>query len=236
MPTYRAFFERLNFGVSPPLKQTADVIFHTDISDEDATCEAFDAVIWAAMWEQNSHWTNPAGPACLTTGWSSVMLRGKVECIDADALASLAWHTKLQGWLIADGATVTDDPDLAYHYSPTELIALEANKPVGQRSVIQSKLISEIYGKHGDNDSRITLQLIQDTFIRWGYGPEELSIVHVDRASSECAGHTLHFHLPPASDGPAGLPPAQEYERRVSWAWRFVHECGGSWTLAESEE
>lgn len=68
--------------LNPPLKQTADVAFKTNIPfDDEHLCE-FETVAWAAMWEQNPHWSNPDGLFDGVSGWSSVMGGNKFECID----------------------------------------------------------------------------------------------------------------------------------------------------------
>lgn len=73
MKTYKTKFERINFGYSPPLCQTADVVFQTDIPFEDGHLEEFECVVWDAMWKQNPHWKDPEGPLPDRAGWSSVL-------------------------------------------------------------------------------------------------------------------------------------------------------------------
>ena len=70
---YKSFFERINFGFNPPLKQTADVVFCTDIPFDDEHIEEFEKVKWKAMWEQNPQWRNPSSPIGNGAGWSSVL-------------------------------------------------------------------------------------------------------------------------------------------------------------------
>lgn len=64
---WRTYFERINFNFAPQVKQTADVVFETEIPFDDDHLGAFEEAAWKAMWEQNPHWTNPQG------GWSSVL-------------------------------------------------------------------------------------------------------------------------------------------------------------------
>ena len=66
MTQYRTSFSRINFYYSPPLVQSADVVFDTDIPFEDDYLAEFEAVAWDAMWQQNPHWGTVGG-------WSSVM-------------------------------------------------------------------------------------------------------------------------------------------------------------------
>jgi hypothetical protein len=70
---YRTQFERLNFGYNPPLRQTADVVFETDIPFDDEHLEEFESAAWAAVWKQNPHWQDPTGPIDGRPGWSSVL-------------------------------------------------------------------------------------------------------------------------------------------------------------------
>jgi len=74
MARYRTNFHRINFGFSPPLIQTADVVFDTEIpNDHDECLEEFEEAAWAEMWVQNPHWKNAKGPLSSGTGWSSVL-------------------------------------------------------------------------------------------------------------------------------------------------------------------
>lgn len=73
MAFYKAFFERVNFGFKPAIKQTAEVIFETDIPYENESLDEFCDVMWKAVWEQNPHWHDPYSPIKNTTGWSSVL-------------------------------------------------------------------------------------------------------------------------------------------------------------------
>ena len=70
---YRCSFERINFDFDPPLKQTADVVFESDFTqDEDHLGDLVDAG-WDAMWKQNPQWQDPSSPIAGYSGWSSVM-------------------------------------------------------------------------------------------------------------------------------------------------------------------
>jgi len=82
MATYKAFFERINFGFKPAIKQTAEVLFQTDIPYENETLDEFCEVMWKAVWEQNPHWHDPSSPLEKTAGWSSVMGGHKIEKIE----------------------------------------------------------------------------------------------------------------------------------------------------------
>src|SRR5262249_3740620 len=82
------------------------------------------------------------------------------------------------------------------------------------------------------------LQIVRTTWVLWGYGPRKSSSTHVDRAIVRFGPDdwmTLEFELPRQA---SALPPPQEYERRVSYGWRWEHEngAGHSWCLAESIE
>ncbi len=78
MKTYRARFERINFGYDPVLKQTADVVFSTDIPHDNDHIDEFEKCMWENMWSQNWHWKNPCGPLIGRPGWSSVLFENKV--------------------------------------------------------------------------------------------------------------------------------------------------------------
>lgn len=81
MARYRTHFERIHFGYNPPLEQTADVVFDTEIPFDDDHLGEFEEVAWAAMREQNPHWRNSVGPVPGDGGWSSVGGGHKYECI-----------------------------------------------------------------------------------------------------------------------------------------------------------
>ena len=78
MARYKTTFERLNFGFNPPLRQSADVVFDTDIPFEDSHLEAFEEVMRRAMIKQNPHWKNHNGPV-KGMGWSSILGGHKIE-------------------------------------------------------------------------------------------------------------------------------------------------------------
>ena len=80
MSRYKVYCERLNFGFHPALKQTADVVFDTDVPCDDDHIEMWEKELWKAIWEQNPHWLNPKGPVAGAAGWSSVFpFRDKPE-------------------------------------------------------------------------------------------------------------------------------------------------------------
>jgi hypothetical protein len=229
MPYYRTHFERLNFGVSPALKQTADVMFHTDLTD----VADIDAMAWEAMREQNPHWNNPAGPACLANGWSSVMGGNAIERMDSDTVLSLAWHCGLAGWLMPDETTLTMDPDLAGRFSPLQVLALNKKYPGERSPAVQALLVLEVYGTAGNKQTRATLQIVHESFVLWGYGPQGTGAVHIEKAGVKIQGHYLPFELPDAS---GTLPLPQVYETRTCYGWRFIQaHVADSWKLADSE-
>lgn len=73
MKTYRTYFERFNFGYNPPLKQTSDVVFKTNIPYDDEHMEEFDKVMWKALRKQNPQWNKYEGPLPGDMGWSSIL-------------------------------------------------------------------------------------------------------------------------------------------------------------------
>lgn len=79
MTVWRTQFERIDFDFDPPLKQTADVVFETDVPFEDEHLEEFDTVAWQAMWKQNPQWKNSEPPLEGYSGWSSVLGGHKFE-------------------------------------------------------------------------------------------------------------------------------------------------------------
>ena len=82
MKTYKAKFERINFGYKPSLNQSADVLFQTDIPFDNEHITEFEEACWAAMWKQNPHWENPEGPLPDRAGWSSVLGVGSIEEVE----------------------------------------------------------------------------------------------------------------------------------------------------------
>jgi len=234
MALYRTSFERINFGISPPLKQTADVLVCTDIPDDDEHLEAFINAVWTAMWEQNPHWANPNGPAGATTGWSSVLWDRKVTPVDEVANMALAWHIGHRAWLKPDETTPTVDPDEAGRFNMKQIAALQARHPGERYSQIMPKRVLELYDSEGKPlCNNFKLQIRRDEFVLWGYGPRK---DHFNLAlavkSFKFAGFDMEdkFELPKSYGGSA----AQEYERKVCWAWRLHHE--DRWTFAESPE
>lgn len=81
MPTYRTSAKRINFGFTPALIQSADVVFSTNIPFENETIEEFEAVAWKEILKQNPHWKKAEGPVKGKSGWSSVIPSGKYEKI-----------------------------------------------------------------------------------------------------------------------------------------------------------
>ena len=77
MTMYRTLFYRLHCGFDPPLRQESEVLVVTDIPYEDGHLGEFEAALWEAMWVQNPHWKNPAGPNGTDKGWSSVLHNAK---------------------------------------------------------------------------------------------------------------------------------------------------------------
>lgn len=72
MTIWRTQFERFNAGFDPLLKQTADVVFETDIILKENIKEFHD-VARKAMWEQNPHWKDSSFPLEGYSDWSPVM-------------------------------------------------------------------------------------------------------------------------------------------------------------------
>lgn len=234
MPRYRTTFERINFGITPPLKQTADVVFETDAPFTDATSRGFTEAAWAECFKQNPHWSDPSGPSGIPTGWSSVLGGSRFEPVDEAANASVAWHIPSASWLKDDGVTPTIDVDEAGRFSQAQIIELQKSNPGERYSMVQPKLLSEVYGPNGERKNRLKLQIVHADFVIWGYGPRSSARERMELATTHCAGLDFEFELPKAS---AGQLPAQEYERRRSWAWRFGNfgdNC--CWALVDSKE
>jgi hypothetical protein len=234
MALYRTSFERINFGISPPLKQSADVLFSTDIPFEDEHLEAFTEVMWSAMWEQNPHWANPQGPAGATTGWSSVLWNHKIDQVDEVANLAIAWHIDHRAWLMADETTPTNDPDEAGRFNLKQMAALQDRYPGERYSKIMPKKVSELYDPEGKPlCHNCKLQIRRDEYVFWGYGPRKdhynmgLAVKRIN-----FAGFTMEeaFELPKSYGGDE----PQEYERKVCWAWRLHSE--ERWKFAESPE
>lgn len=234
MALYRTSFERINFGISPPLKQTADVLVCTDIPWEDEHIEAFSEAVWAAMWEQNPHWTNPAGPTGSTTGWSSVLWNRTVTPVDEVANLALAWHIDHRAWLMADETTPTHDPDEAGRFNLEQMAALQARHPGERYSKIMPKKVSELYDSEGKPDCQsCKLQIRRDEYVFWGYGPRKTHYnmgLAVKRINFAGFNMDEEFKLPKSYGGDE----PQEYERKVCWAWRLHPE--ERWQFAESPE
>lgn len=85
MTLWRTRFERINFGYDPVLYQMADVVFKCSLTEKEArlsngspqddnSITKLSDAAWKAVWEQNPHWEDPAGPTKkISDGWSSVM-------------------------------------------------------------------------------------------------------------------------------------------------------------------
>lgn len=236
MPLYRAKFERINFSISPPAKQTADVVFETDIPFENESLETFEESMWTAMWEQNPHWKAPAGPKCLPSGWSSVFGGREVELVPDLATLSFAWHIPSQAWLKADGVATTVDVDEAGRVAAPELVKLQERYPGERYPMVMANKVLDAYNEDGTPHTFSPFQLRKDLYVLWGYGARppghglNLTAPNVSPASmpSGIAGIKLDFKL--SRHG----PDAQEYERKVSWAWRLFPDQG--WQLASSPE
>ena len=90
MAIWRKAFERISFDFDPPVKQTADVVFETDIPFDDDHIVEFEEAAWGAMWEQNPHWADDklCKPHPDFAGFSSVLSKGPyVEVKDNPELA-----------------------------------------------------------------------------------------------------------------------------------------------------
>ncbi len=81
MARYKSHFERINYGFSPPLIQSADVVFDTDIPNTNDHIEDFEEAAWDAVWKQNPHWADPKAPVEDCAGWSSVIGGTRYELI-----------------------------------------------------------------------------------------------------------------------------------------------------------
>jgi len=79
MAVWRTQFERINFDFDPALRQTADVVFETDIPFDDDHLGDFESAAWDAMWTQNPHWKDYSAPLKGYSGWSSVLGGHKYE-------------------------------------------------------------------------------------------------------------------------------------------------------------
>ena len=214
MGMYIAKFERINFGVRPALKQTADVFLQTDIPFEDKHLQQFEAELWKALWEQNPHWANPLGPAGVPSGWSSVMGGRDITVVDESSNLSLVWHCPTRCWLQQDGVTTTIYADEAGRFNFEEVLALEAQYPGASRPDVMSNLVETILPQvNQDEGARLQIHF-DEFFAREGSHRAERPIDLFERR--------------------AGLiDPA-----KGKWAWQFT-QAGGScsgWTLADSEE
>lgn len=236
MPLYKHTFERTNFGVTPPLKQSADVLLQTTIPFDDANIDAFEEAFWAAAYKQNPHWQDSAGPLGSPMGWSSVMTKGPIVCLDALSNLSFAWYIPAEAWLKADGASTTEDIEDAGRFSPEELIELQQRYPGERYSMVMANLVSAYFDKDGTPLHMPDFHLRYDDFVLWGYGPDATTAraaLAVSRINLVSTGRFEYpFELPESNNSPEHAP--QEYSRCRSWGWRFGQD--GSWKLAASRE
>ncbi len=235
MALYRANFERTNHSVTPPLKQTADVLLQTDIPFDDEHLEAFEAALWEAMWTQNPHWADSSGPKGLAKGWSSVMGGRSIELIPDDVTRSFAWYIPARAWLLADGESTTEDIELAARFSNDEVLALQERYPGERYSMVMPKPVREVFDENGKSVySSPAFEVCFDDWVMWNYGERTPGHDRVAPAQDrmEIAGRVISrsFKLP----SPIGGKAPQEYERKRSWAWRLFRD--DSWKLAESVE
>lgn len=83
MTVWRTQFERMNFDFDPTLKQVADVVFESDVvNNNDEHYGTLSGAAWDAMWEQNPQWKDPSSPLDGFAGWSSVMGGHKFEKVE----------------------------------------------------------------------------------------------------------------------------------------------------------
>ena len=82
-------FERANFEFEQPLRQTADVLFRSDLADTDENIAELEEQAYAAMWQQNPHWKNYDGPLEEYGGWSSVLTVGGRRLVEEQPLEDL---------------------------------------------------------------------------------------------------------------------------------------------------
>jgi hypothetical protein len=235
MALYRANFERFNYSVTPPLKQTADVVLQTDIPFDDEHLEAFEAALWDAMWTQNPHWADSNGPKGLAKGWSSVMGGHRIELIQDGITRSFAWYIPARAWLLADGESTTEDVEQAARFSNEEILALQERYPGERYSMVMPKPVREVFDENGKSVySGPAFELCFDDWVLWNYGNRAPGYDRVAPAQSRMviAGRVFSrsFKLP----APLGGNAPQEYERKRAWAWRLFRD--DSWKLAASPE
>lgn len=74
---YKVKFYRVNLAVEPIMRQETDVIFRTNLQEDD---NRFEEKMWKEMWKQNPAWLLSHGPSTINfAGWSSVMYEGPIE-------------------------------------------------------------------------------------------------------------------------------------------------------------
>lgn len=236
MPLYRTNFERFNFSITPPLAQRADVLLKTDVPFDSDNMDEFEEALWAALWAQNPHWEKSDAPLGLASGWSSVIGGHKIELVPDNATLSLAWHITQDGWLKADGKTMTVEPDEAGRFSADQVIELQSQYPGERYSMVQGKLYSEVYTLEGASPKDCVLQLHYDEFVIWGFGPRaDAGLQEVSKLQQGSSPFVLKFKLPKPTKY---RQDPQEYERKKCWAWRFIYNgmgLGVPWCVAEDK-
>lgn len=235
MKRYRTTFERMNFGVNPPLKQSADVIFATTIPFENKTLEAFEDAAWAACIEQNPHFANPAGPAGVSSGWSSVTGGHKYTLVDEIENLAVVWHINAQSWLKQDGVTTTIDVEEAGRFNHAQIAELKKQNNGERFPLVAPKFWNEVEDDMPRGADAMKLEIVNDDFVLWGYGDFVCGdYLHVDRARTQLTDDiSLDFELPEAVE-PSRQP--RVYQQRTSWAWRYNCGSGNAWNLATSKE
>lgn len=236
MPRYRTNFERINFGVNPPLKQTADVLFVTDVPFDDKNIDAFTQAAWTACYEQNPHWQDPKGPTGVNSGWSSVLGGYTFTKIDEDLNTCVIWHVASESWLKQDGVSFTEDVEEAGKFSQDELATLRKQHNGPRYPSLVPKFWKEVLAEKASTENDFKLELVEDEFVLWGYGDLVYGdYLHVDRARTHITDDfSIDFELPKEGNH-MGEP--REFQRRMSWAWRFTNGSGGNnWKLANSKE
>jgi len=84
---YRTNFVRINFCFDPPVKQSLDIVFESDIPNDDEHLQEMIDSAYDALVEQHPTWGNANDPFPLTGygGWTSVMGgRGIEEVVDVN--------------------------------------------------------------------------------------------------------------------------------------------------------
>lgn len=76
----------MSFDFDPPVEQTADVVFETDIPYDDEHIADFEDALWCAMWDQNPHWRDVDHGKVHPdfAGFSSVLTEGPLTEVKDD--------------------------------------------------------------------------------------------------------------------------------------------------------